>query len=267
VSVRIKIVSKFEELRSPNVVALLQGSDSKLRDEFVVYTAHLDHLGIGEPVNGDNIYNGALDNASGSACLLEIARAYSEIKTRPRRSILFVSVTAEEEGLLGSDYFAHYPTVVKSGLVADLNIDGNLALLWPIGDVTARGSEHSTLDAAAREAATRMGMDVSPDAHPEQLFFIRSDQYSFVKQGIPSIFLAAGTKSSDPKIKPEEIRATFRETIYHKPQDDMSQKFDFRSGATFARYSFLVGYVVAQQNKKPEWNLGDFFSEHYGKGK
>jgi hypothetical protein len=264
VIVKIKLISKLEDIHSPNVVARLQGSDPKLRDEHVVYTAHLDHLGIGEPVKGDKIYNGALDNASGSACLLEIARAYGQMKPHPRRSILFVSVTGEEEGLLGSDYFAHYPTVAKDSLVANINMDG-AALLWPIEDVIARGGEHSTLAAAVHEAAARLKIDVSPDPHPEQVLFIRSDQYSFVKQGIPSVFPHPGIKSSNPKITPDEIRATWLATIYHKPQDDMSQPFDFESGAKFARYNFLLGYVVAQQNERPEWNPSDFFGELYGK--
>jgi hypothetical protein len=264
VIVKIRLISKLEDIHSPNVVARLQGSDPKLRDEHVVYTAHLDHLGIGEPVKGDKIYNGALDNASGSACLLEIARAYGQMKPHPRRSILFVSVTGEEEGLLGSDYFAHYPTVAKDSLVANINMDG-AALLWPIEDVIARGGEHSTLGAAVHEAAARLKIDVSPDPHPEQVLFIRSDQYSFVKQGIPSVFPHPGIKSSNPKITPDEIRATWLATIYHKPQDDMSQPFDFESGAKFARYNFLLGYVVAQQNERPEWNPSDFFGELYGK--
>jgi Zn-dependent M28 family amino/carboxypeptidase len=265
VTAKMKIVTKLEDIHSPNVVARLQGSDPKLRDEYVVYTAHLDHLGIGEPVNGDKIYNGAMDNASGSASLLEIARAYSQMKPHPRRSILFVSVTGEEEGLLGSDYFAHYPTVAKDGLVANINIDGNLALLWPIEDVVARGSEHSTLGAAAHKAADRLKLDVSPDPVPDLVLFIRSDQYSFVKQGVPSVFASAGIKSSDPKIKPREIATTWRLTNYHKPQDDMSHSFDFESGAKYARHVFLLGYVVAQETEKPTWNPGDFFGEHYGK--
>jgi hypothetical protein len=265
VAAKIDTVSKFRDLRSPNVVARVIGSDPKLRDEFVVYTAHLDHLGIGQPVNGDRIYNGALDNASGSACLLEIARAYSKMQPRPRRSILFVSVTAEEAGLLGSDYFAHYPTVTKDRLIADINIDGNLALLWPIEDVVARGSEHSTLGITVREAAARLNFDVSPDPFPELVFFIRSDQYSFVKQGIPSVFPSAGTKSSDPNIKPQQIITKWRQTTYHKPQDEMNQPFDFESGAKYARYNFFLGYLVAQKTEKPAWNPGDFFGEHYGK--
>ena len=263
-ALKMKIISKHEGSKSPNVVAQLRGSDAKLRDEYVVYSAHLDHLGIGEPVNGDKIYNGAMDNASGSAALLETARAYSNMKMRPRRSILFLSVTGEEDGLLGSDYFARYPTVQKNGLVADINIDG-APLLWPIEDVVARGSEHSTLSAAVKEAGARMGLDVSPDPHPESVLFIRSDQYSFVRQGVPSVFLGWGEKSSDPKFKPEEIRRAFLATRYHKPQDDMNQAFDFDSGAKFARYALVLGYLVAEKTEKPAWNLGDFFGEHYGK--
>lgn len=264
-SAKIETTSRFQDLRSPNVVAQLTGSDPKLRNEYVVYTAHLDHLGIGEPVNGDKIYNGALDNASGSACLLEIARAYTRIAPRPRRSILFVFVTGEEEGLLGSDYFARYPTVAKDRLVANINIDGNLALLWPIKDIIARGAEHSTLSEPVQEAAARLNLDVTQDPFPELVFFIRSDQYSFVKQGIPAIFLGAGVNSSDPKIKPQEIITKWRQTIYHKPQDDMTQPFDFESGAKYAKYAFLLGYLVAQRNERPAWNPGDFFGQHYGR--
>ena len=263
---KMKILSKHQDIHNPNVVARLPGSDPKLRNEYVVYTAHLDHLGIGEAVNGDKIYHGALDNASGSACLLEIARAYSQIQPRPRRSILLLSVTGEEEGLLGSDYFAHYPTVTKGSLVANINMDG-AALLWPMEDVVARGSEHSTLSVPVHEAAARLKIDVSPDPYPEQVLFIRTDQYSFVKQGIPAVSLSSGKKSSNPKVKPEEIRATWIATRYHKPQDDMNQAFDFESGAKYACYSFFLGYIVAQRNDKPAWNAGDFFGEHFAKNK
>jgi hypothetical protein len=266
VTTKIRLASRLEDIHSRNVVARLSGSDPTLRDQYVVYTAHLDHLGIGEPVNGDQIYNGALDNASGSACLLEIARAYSQMKQRPRRSILFVSVAGEEEGLLGSEYFAHHPTVPHDSLVADINMDG-AALLWPIEDVVVRGAEHSTLAADVNEAAARLNLGVAADPHPEQVLFIRSDQFSFVRQGIPSVFPAAGPKSSDPNIKPDEIRMNWFRTTYHKPNDDMSQPFNFESGAKFARFNFLLGYAVAQQNDRPAWNRGDFFGERYGRHK
>jgi Zn-dependent M28 family amino/carboxypeptidase len=162
---------QVEDLRSPNVVARLRGSDPNLRDEYVVFTAHSDHLGIGESVNGDNIYNGAIDDASGTACLLEIAKAFKRMSPRPRRSILFVSATAEEKGMLGSDYFAHYPTVPRSSIVADIDIDGG-PLLWPMEDVILYGAGHSTLDLSANEAAARMGLNVTPDPWPEQGEFV-----------------------------------------------------------------------------------------------
>ncbi len=264
VTAKMNLVTKQEAIHSPNVVARLRGSDPALRDEYVVYTAHSDHLGIGEPLKGDNIYNGALDNASGTASLIEIARAFSGMSSRPKRSILFVAVTGEEAGLLGSDYFAHYPTVAKDALVANVNMDGN-AMLWPIEDVVANGVEHSTLGAAVQEAASRLNLAVSPDPFPEQVFFIRSDQYSFVKQGIPAIGPDFGLKSSNPNIKPMEILLKWLDTIYHTPQDDMNQPFDFESGAKYARFCFLFGYLVAQNAERPRWNAGDFFGEHYGK--
>jgi hypothetical protein len=257
-------VTNWKDTQSPNVVAKLPGSDPTLREEYVVYTAHLDHLGIGKPVNGDGIYNGALDNGSGSADLLEVARAFSRMNPRPRRSILFVSVTGEEAGLLGSDYFAHYPTVKKSSIVANVNMDEDL-MLWPLKDVIVYGADHSSLGREVNEAAARLHLTVSPDTQPEQVFFIRSDQYSFVKQGVPAIAASAGTKSDDPKYNAREIEAKWEENIYHHPQDDMSQPFLFEEGAKYARFNFLVGYLVAQKTERPTWNKGDFFGEHAGK--
>ncbi|HEY6369563.1 MAG TPA: M28 family peptidase [Candidatus Sulfotelmatobacter sp.] len=136
---------------------------------------------------------------------------------------------------------------------------------FPITDVTASGSEHSTLGASVKEAAGRLHFDISPDPRPDMVIFIRSDQYSFVKEGIPAVFLSTGFKSMDPKIKPGEILQTWMQTLYHQPQDDMSQPFDFESGTKFARYGYLVGYVVASKDDRPAWNRGDFFGEHYGK--
>ena len=263
---RIHQVTSLEDTQSPNVAASLPGSDPALRREYVVYTAHVDHLGIGDPVKGDKIYNGALDNASGTACLLEIARAFSRMNPRPRRSILFVAVTGEEAGLLGSDYFARYPTVPQGSMVANVNIDEDL-MLWPLQDVIVYGAEHSSLGAVAQQAAGRLHLDVSPDPQPEQYFFIRSDHYSFVKQGIPAIFSEAGVKSSDPSINAKEREAAWEQNIYHQPQDDMNQTFDFESGAKFARFNFLCGYLIAQAAERPAWNSGDFFGEHYGKKK
>lgn len=169
---KIHNVAKHEDIHSPNVAGILRGSDPSLRDEYVLYTAHLDHLGIGEPVKGDKIYNGALDNASGSAILLEAAKALSKMEPRPRRSILFVLVTGEEARLLGSDYFARYPTVTKSAIVANVNVDED-EMLWPLRDIVAFGAEHSSLDRVVRKAAARLHLALSPDPMPEEVVFIQ----------------------------------------------------------------------------------------------
>jgi hypothetical protein len=246
-------------VHSPNVVAKLEGSDPTLRAEHVVYTAHLDHLGISTPVNGDSIYNGALDNASGAAEVLEIARAFSRLPAKPRRSVLFIEVTAEEAGLLGSDYFASNPTVPRASIVADINIDEDL-MLWPLHDVVALGAEHSTLDGAVKRAAARLQLAVSPDPEPEQVNFIRSDQYSFVRQGVPSLDLEAGLKSDDPNIKPREISQNWYDNFYHQPQDDMLQPgLNFDAAAALTRVGFLCGLYLAEQSERPRWNPGDFF--------
>lgn len=261
---KIHNVTKLEDVRSPNVVAKLEGSDPILKSEFVVYTAHSDHLGIGKPVNGDGIYNGALDNASGSSLLVEIARAFTKRNPRPRRSLLFVSVTGEEAGLLGSDYFAHYPTVAKDAIVADVNMDED-EMLWPLEDIVAFGAEHSSLDAVVKKAADRMHLGVSPDPMPEETVFIRSDQYSFVKQGVPAVFPVPGFKSSDPKINPEAIFKKWELERYHEPGDDMQQPgLLFDEAAKYGRFVFLLGDLIADDAQRPTWNKGDFFGDRYG---
>src|ERR1700719_2131584 len=263
IAAKIHNVTGLQDVASRNVVAKLEGSDPTLKNEYVVYSAHLDHLGIGEPVKGDSIYNGALDNASGSAILLEIARAFSGMKTRPRRSILFLSVTGEEAGLLGSDYFAHYPTVGKSAVVANINMDEDL-MLWPLRDIVAFGADHSSLDAVVKKAAARLQLSESPDPNPEEVVFIRSDQYSFVKQGVPAVFPVPGFKSEDPKIKPAAIFKNWEKTRYHQPQDDMEQPgLMFDEAAKYGRFVFLCGDLIANDPQRPTWNKGDFFGDHY----
>jgi hypothetical protein len=267
ITAKIRNITKSQDVQSPNVVARLEGSDPQLKNEFVVYSAHLDHLGIGAPVNGDSIYNGALDNASGCATLLEIARAFSAMNPRPRRSMLFVIVTGEEAGLLGSDYFAHYPTVPKASIVANVNVD-EVLMLYPLRDIVAFGAEHSSLDAVIRKAAARLYLVESPDPFPDEVDFIRSDQYSFVKQGIPAVCPSPGIKSDDPKIDPTAIYNKWEQERYHQPQDDIDQPgLDFESAAKFARYALLVGYLIAQDPQRPTWNKGDFFGDHYAQAK
>ena len=262
---QIRVATDSEDINSPNIVAKLPGSDPTLAHEYVAFTAHLDHMGVGVPVNGDKVYHGTLDNASGSAALLEIAKAMAALHPRPRRSILFVSVTGEEEGLLGADYFAHRPTVPKSAIVADVNMDEDI-MLWPLEDIVAYGAEHSSLGRIANQAGERLGLSISPDQQPEQVIFIRSDQYAFVKQGIPAMLTTAGDKSTNPAIDPHKIEQAWKAKIYHSPQDNMNQPgLDFEAGAKFARFNFLCGYLIAQQSARPTWNPKDFFGEHYAK--
>lgn len=261
---KIHLTTRFTPATSPNIAAVLPGSDSALKNEYVIYSAHLDHLGIGESIKGDVIYNGALDNASGSSAMLEIARAFAEMPTAPRRSILFLAVTGEEAGLLGSDYFAHNPTVPVAQIVANVNMDG-VALLYDFRDIVGIGSEHSSLSRELADAARHMNLEVSPDPMPEEVYFVRSDQYSFVQQGVPAVFLSEGFKTVDPKLNGKSISLEWESTTYHTPQDDMKQPLNFDAAAKFARIDLAIGYEVAQETERPHWNAGDFFLTRFGK--
>lgn len=256
--------STHRDVESANLVARLQGSDPALDDEHVVYVAHVDHFGRGVAVNGDEIYNGAHDNASGVAIVLEVARAYSTLKTRPRRSALFLFVTAEERGLLGSDYFARNPTVPRDGIVANLALDMPF-LYHPLLDIVPYGAQHSTLVTPVTRAAQHLGIAIATDPIPEQVLFIRSDHFSFVRQGVPSLFIKSGFQTGDAALDGGKINAAYRRDVYHKPNDDMSQAFDFDAGAQHARLNFLTGWLVAQETARPAWNPGDFFGGLFGR--
>jgi Peptidase family M28 len=260
----IHTVASTTVIESPNIVAELKGSDASLRDQYVAYTAHVDHLGICPAVEGDNVCHGALDNASGTASLLEIARAYASLPKPPRRSVLFVFVTGEEMGLLGSDYFAHYPSVPLKSIVANVNIDGAPGAYFPMKDVVVLGSEHSSLSNEVNSAAKALSYDLSPDPMPEEVLFIRSDQYSFVLQGVPAVDITDGVKSTDPKVNGLEVVKKWLVTRYHTPLDNMDQPIDFDSAAKGSVMNFLVGYEVAQRPGVPEWNKGDFFGNTFG---
>jgi hypothetical protein len=264
VTARIHSISSHTSADSPNIIGQVQGSDPGLRNQYVVYTAHVDHLGICPPVNGDNVCHGALDNASGDASLLEISRAFASLPQAPRRSILFVFVTGEEMGLLGSDYFANFPTVPRSAIVANLNIDGAPGLYYPMKDLIVLGIEHSSLEQQVQSSAKQIGYSLSPDPMPEENFFIRSDQYSFVQQGIPAVNITDGIQSSDPKVDGMKLLKEWMVTKYHTPLDNMDQTLDYDSGAKAAGVNFLVGYEVAQQDAAPTWDKGDFFGEKFG---
>jgi hypothetical protein len=264
VTARMTTVSKHADFKSSNILGFLPGSDPRLRDEVVVVSAHLDHLGLCPPIEGDNVCHGAYDNASGVAVLLEMARAFGAARPAPKRSLLFAVVTGEEKGLLGSDYLARHP-VGPGTVVANVNVDGAPGILYPLADVVALGIEHSTLKQPVEEAAHAVGYALSPDPMPEESIFIRSDQYSFVKQGVPSVFIVDGGKSSAPGIDGLELTRTWMTTLYHTPADSMAQKFDFESAAKGARFCTLITEKVAQAPSRPAWNRGDFFGVKYGR--
>ena len=253
-----------ETISSPNVIGLLRGSDPVLANEFVVYTAHLDHIGTGVPINGDSIYNGMYDNAMGVALLIETARAFAAMPEKPKRSILFIALTGEERGLVGSDYFANYPTVPSASLVANVNLDMPL-LLYPLADIVAFGSEHSSLEDVIAEAVEDEQFALTPDPIPEEVLFIRSDQYSFVKKGIPSVFLVPGFTSTDPAIDGRTRFMHHLQTHYHQPSDDLSRAIDWDSALRFARANVRIGHAIAEEDERPTWNEGDFFGEKFGR--
>jgi len=262
--IRMSQSSRHESITSPNVAAYLQGADPLLNDEFVVYTAHLDHIGElhGED-HDDAINNGALDNASGVSVMLETARLFAEGQA-PRRSILFLAVTAEEKGLVGSEYFAQNPTIPLEQLAGVVNLDMPL-LLYDFGDVIAFGAEHSTIGDAVRQAAEREGVALSPDPFPEQNIFVRSDHYRFVQQGVPAVFLVTGSTSADGKTDTQAIFEGFLKDHYHTPSDDLNLPINYRAAARFTRVNFGVGDILANQLERPRWREGDFFGETFGR--
>ena len=259
-SVAMHIVSRYSEAESPNVAAILPGSDPQLKNEYVSFTAHLDHLGIGDPVKGDSIYNGAADNASGTSALLEMARAFSELHPAPRRSLLFIAVTGEEEGLLGSDYYAQNPTVPITQIVANINMD-EVSFLYDFKDIVPLGGEHSSLGAVADDVARHMGLTVSPDPLPEEVYFVRSDQYSFILQGVPALYIEEGLQTVNPNLDGKKMQFDWEVQRYHQPSDDINQPLDFNATVTCTRVDLAVGYEVAQQTERPHWNAGDFFNK------
>jgi hypothetical protein len=250
---QMTVNTRHQEVKSYNVVGVLPGSDPVLKQEYVVYAAHLDHLGITTAVNGDSINNGAHDNASGTAILLETARAFKNLAKAPKRSIIFLSCTAEEMGLLGSDYFANNPTVPAGSLVANLALDMPF-LFYPLQDIIPHGIQHSSLKGPV-EATTRfLGIKITPDPAPEEVVFTRSDHYSFIKKGIPALFIKGGILSGQPGVDGSKFIADWRKTIYHKVDDEMDQSFDFQAGAMHAKTNFLIGYLVANDKQRPSWN-------------
>ena len=248
------------DIESYNVIGVIPGSDKVLKNEYVVHSAHLDHVGIGRPQNGDSIYNGAHDNASGVASLLEIARIYKNSGVKPKRSVLIVMVTAEEMGLLGSSYFAANPTVPKSSIVADVNTDMP-TVIAPLLSIVPLGAEHSSLMNNVKFAASYLGLEVEKDPEPNENRFVRSDQYSFVMNGIPALHIKYGTKSNIPGFDLTAFVKQWRAKYYHQAADGLEGGiFNFAAAKTYVQLNFLISYSVAQTTVRPKWNEGDLFA-------
>lgn len=253
--------SRHEEVSSPNIIAILPGSDPQLKDEYVVFTAHLDHIGFAQDVTKkDRINNGAMDNASGVSVLLETARVLS--KSNPRRSILFTVVTAEEKGLLGANYFTNNATVPLNKMVANINLDMPV-LLYDFADVIAFGANHSTLGNIVEKAAGQLGIGLSPDPMPQQAIFTRSDHYNFVKKGIPSVFLMTGFKSKTEGEDGGKVWGDFFANHYHQPTDSLDLPINYDAAEMFAEVNIKIGLEVANSNDKPEWLPDSFFGRTF----
>jgi Zn-dependent M28 family amino/carboxypeptidase len=254
-TVRATVKVETAAITSDNVAGLLRGSDPTLRDEYIVLSGHLDHLGIGGAVNGDRIYNGAMDNASGIASLIETAAALARAPQRPKRSVLFLAVTAEEKGLLGSRYFASHPTVPARAIVANINMDMFLPL-FPMKAVMVFGLDESEVGASARRVATAMGFAVQADPEPLRNRFIRSDQYSFIRQGVPAVALKVGYA---PNSQDAATHAAWTKERYHAPSDDLQQPVDREAAVGFNELLVRLTTAIGNQPQRPRWNDTSFF--------
>ncbi|RAK57904.1 M28 family metallopeptidase [Phenylobacterium deserti] len=253
-----QVVSTRTTISSPNVVAKLEGSDPTLKAQYVALSAHLDHFGVGAAINGDSNYNGAMDDASGVASVIGIAHQL-KVGQRPKRSVLFVVVTAEEKGLLGSNYFARKPTVPAGSIVADLNLDMPLPL-WPLKSVIVQGADESTLGVHARAAAAAMGLTVAPDPLPDRNSFIRTDQFSFVRQGVPALAFKFGFAKGTPEF---EIERQWRANVYHSPADEVDQPGVYWDEAV--KLDEYVGKILertANAPERPTWRPTSVFRRY-----
>jgi Zn-dependent M28 family amino/carboxypeptidase len=259
VVVRGDLPSKVRPLDTRNVAAIVPGSDPKLKDEVVVFTAHWDHLGIGTPVNGDAIYNGAIDNGTGCAILMELARAWTAQPQKPKRTALFLSVTAEEGGLKGSEYYAAHPLYPLAKTAIDLNYDA----LYPWGralNVVVTGAERTTVWPLAQQMAKRLNLAIAPDDQPEQGHYFRSDHFSFAHAGVPAFSIGHATEfAGKPAGWGEKAWAEYNTKHYHQPSDEYQEDWDFTALQQAAEYGFLLGKEIANQDKLPDWAPGDQF--------
>jgi Peptidase family M28 len=254
-SLRARVKVERRDIESQNVVGIRPGSDPALKSEYIVLSSHLDHLGIAEPIDGDRIYNGAMDDASGVAALLEIASQLNEEKVTTRRSLVFVAVTGEEKGLLGSRYFAAHPTVDGKRMVADLNMDMFLPL-YPFKVMTVYGLKESDHGDAIQKVAKPMNIEVQDDPAPERNIFVRSDQYNFIRHGVPSVMTDVGNKKGS---KEEAIEKAWLEKRYHAPSDDLKQPVDLQAAGEYVRFMRQLAELVADAPARPEWRANSFF--------
>ena len=252
---KARVAVERAQVESQNVAGILRGSDPRLRDEYVVLSAHLDHLGIGGAINGDSIYNGAMDNASGVAAILEVADALHRAAAKPKRSILFVAVTGEEKGELGSLYFAAHPPVGRERIVANVNTDMFLPL-FPLKTLMVLGLDESDLGADIRAAARELGLEVQADPEPQRNRFVRSDQYSFIKVGIPALAMKVGYEPNSPEAA---IAARWTAERYHAPSDDLNQPVDRGAAAKYVEVVTKLAVRIANRTDRPKWNDASFF--------
>ncbi len=259
IRVRGRFPTRIRELDTRNVAAMIPGGDPVLKSEYVVFSAHWDHLGMGAPENGDSIYNGAVDNATGCAMLLEMARAWADLERKPKRSALFLAVTAEEGGLRGSQYYATHPIVAPGKTAAAFNFDA----FYPWGrtsDVVVRGAERTTLWPVVQDAARRMNLQIAPDPRPEQGSYYRSDHFSFAKAGIPAFSVNMGNHFlGRPDDYGEKLFEEFNAKHYHQPSDEFGEDWDYSGMVHMARFGFLLGTSTANLDKLPTWQPGDEF--------
>ena len=256
-SIRTTTKVETKSVESANVIAMLPGADPRLKNEYVVLSAHVDHLGIGEPIHGDRIYHGAMDNASGTALLLDVAASLKRSSERPKRSLLFLFVTAEEKGLLGSRYFAARPTVDPKSMVADINVDMFLPI-HPLKVLTVYGLEESDLGTLAREVAQACGIAVQTDPQPLRNAFIRSDQYNFILRGIPALAMSVGATTDEER----KLHKEWLTTRYHAPSDDLNQPVDLSAAAAYEEVVRDLMIKVADGRQRPEWKTDSFFRRY-----
>jgi len=252
---RAKVKIDHSQVESQNVAGIRAGSDPVLKNEYVIFSAHLDHLGVGQPINGDSIYNGAMDDASGVASLIEMAAMMKERNLHLKRSVLFVAVTGEEKGEQGSLYFANYPTVPKKSIVADINMDMFLPL-FPLKYLEVQGLDESTLGDDIRAVCQKAGVTVQADKEPDRNRFIRSDQYSFIKQGVPALAFKFGWEFGSPE---QKIFNDWLKNRYHAPSDDLNQPVDKTAAAEFNHILLDLGERVANAKDRPHWKPNSFF--------